>query len=649
MATSRCCREMLRLAGGLFLLVFVVGCGGSPRHPAQLSSLTAHPSAVPEIGYSTSNGSFVIGLDGSNPHTLSTGLPFTGAADPRSPQPVTGKIVISPNGTREAYWRDGDQPSESRSSETVGVWTADSNGAGAHRIWSAPSNYAAVRTADPDNPVPRWSPAGTELAIIVSRTPYAYGILVMHANGSGAHYLTRTSPGPESAGPLTWSPDGKELAYVGFHNGSSIVAVPAAGGGARVVADLGRVGRPTSLSWSPDGQTILAPVGVDGTPMTNLEAYPAAGGNGSLVYRAPGLLAAFYSPDGKHIVFTSDLAGTGVQGGPTGIRVANADGTGVTVVPNTTAINSSIDLTGWFQVSAPPGPVAHSSGYWVAGSDGRVASFGGGYDGQRTLDPVQHPGQPATSLRQLKAPVTAITATAGVAAEVIDGVAGGGYQMVAADGEVIIAGNGERINATIEKLPDAFGGHQGAPIVALCEHSFVSSDGAIYPAVAYAPYAASEPTATIAHLTAPIVGAACAHGPIVVAADGTVYGATGPNPNTLQSNPIGLLYAVPGITAPIVGVTSDRATGGYWLVGQDGNVYGVNAPLQGSLRGQHLAARIVGIAADDATGGYWVVTADGAVHGFNAPIERHTGGPNVTANAIGIAAVPLPSSESNSF
>jgi hypothetical protein len=60
-----------------------------------------------------------------------------------------------------------------------------------------------------------------------------------------------------------------------------------------------------------------------------------------------------------------------------------------------------------------------------------------------------------------------------------------------------------------------------------------------------------------------------------------------------------------------------------------------------------VSAPVVGIAADGATGGYWIVTADGAVHGFRAGVERQTGGLSITSNVIGIAAAALPSGSSS--
>jgi dipeptidyl aminopeptidase/acylaminoacyl peptidase len=245
------------------------------------------------------------------------------------------------------------------------LWTAASNGQDAHQVWAAPSCYFPPR-GGAQSPVPRWNSAGTELAIGVSILPYEDAILVVHADGKDAHYVADPSGKPlpaYSVGPLAWSPDGKNLA---FFNGDSLVTAPAAGGRRRVVADLRNIALPTNLSWSPDGRTILASAGIEGTNDTDVEAFPASGGTGKLLYRAPGHGGSVSSsPDGKRIVFTASSAATGLHGGTTGIRVANADGSRITVVPGTTALGDYVDITSWFRVSTPPGPMAPSAGYWV--------------------------------------------------------------------------------------------------------------------------------------------------------------------------------------------------------------------------------------------------------------------------------------------
>jgi hypothetical protein len=128
-------------------------------------------------------------------------------------------------------------------------------------------------------------------------------------------------------------------------------------------------------------------------------------------------------------------------------------------------------------------------------------------------------------------------------------------------------------------------------------------------------------------------------------------------------------------------MAADAATGGYWLVGADGSVYGFDAPSDGSLPGlgqhvsdivgmaagfhggydlvsstgtvdafggaayhggantlAHLNAPIVGMAVDPATGGYWLAGADGGVYAFDAPFEGSAGGIRLNRPVVGLAA-----------
>ena len=115
------------------------------------------------------------------------------------------------------------------------------------------------------------------------------------------------------------------------------------------------------------------------------------------------------------------------------------------------------------------------------------------------------------------------------------------------------------------------------------------------------------------------------------------------------------------LNRPVVGISADPATGGYWLVASDGGIFAFGAPFYGSTgasgstgrstgwrprptagatgsspptaacspsatRGFHgsagdlvLVAPVTGMAADPATGGYWLVAADGGVFAYDAP------------------------------
>ena len=70
------------------------------------------------------------------------------------------------------------------------------------------------------------------------------------------------------------------------------------------------------------------------------------------------------------------------------------------------------------------------------------------------------------------------------------------------------------------------------------------------------------------------------------------------------------------LNSPIVGMASTANGKGYWLVANDGGVFGYNAPFFGSLGARHLNSPIVGMAATPTGKGYWLVAADGGIFGF---------------------------------
>jgi hypothetical protein len=138
------------------------------------------------------------------------------------------------------------------------------------------------------------------------------------------------------------------------------------------------------------------------------------------------------------------------------------------------------------------------------------------------------------------------------------------------------------------------------------------------------------------------------------------------------------------LNAPVVGMAADPATGGYWLVAQDGGVFSFDAPFHGSDAGtdyygpvvgmavtptigsywlvratgnvseigldnvgtladfgtMHLAPHntpMVGMADDPTTGGYWEVASTGGVFSFNAPFHGSMGGTRLNAPVVGMA------------
>ena len=88
---------------------------------------------------------------------------------------------------------------------------------------------------------------------------------------------------------------------------------------------------------------------------------------------------------------------------------------------------------------------------------------------------------------------------------------------------------------------------------------------------------------------------------------------------------------------PIVGITADQATGGYWLASANGGAYSFDALFHGSMSGVALAAPIHAIAASPATGGYLLAAKDGGVFCFAAPYFGSMAGVPLAAPVVGLA------------
>jgi subtilase family serine protease len=83
------------------------------------------------------------------------------------------------------------------------------------------------------------------------------------------------------------------------------------------------------------------------------------------------------------------------------------------------------------------------------------------------------------------------------------------------------------------------------------------------------------------------------------------------------------------LNKPIVGMTTDRASSGYWFVASDGGIFGFHAPFFGSAGGIALDAPVVGMVATPSGHGYWLATAGGRVfpygdaHNFGSVAHPH--------------------------
>jgi hypothetical protein len=91
------------------------------------------------------------------------------------------------------------------------------------------------------------------------------------------------------------------------------------------------------------------------------------------------------------------------------------------------------------------------------------------------------------------------------------------------------------------------------------------------------------------------------------------------------------------LNAPIVGITPDPVTGGYWLIGSDGGVFSFGAPFFGSTGDIHLNQPVVAMQATDDGDGYWFVASDGGVFNYgDAPFSGSMGGHHLNKPMVGM-------------
>jgi Tol biopolymer transport system component len=154
-----------------------------------------------------------------------------------------------------------------------------------------------------------WSPDGKQMAFVSSR-----GISIANANGTAQKLIYKV---PVSDDPVRWSPDGTHLVFVDEHpNGGTIINVIGVDGkDLRSLTD-GRA-RDRALAWSHDGKQIMFMSDRNSTQA--IYVMEADGSNVRRLTEGPDYNPD-WSPDGKQIVFASD------RDGDREIYVASVDG-----------------------------------------------------------------------------------------------------------------------------------------------------------------------------------------------------------------------------------------------------------------------------------------------------------------------------------
>jgi Tol biopolymer transport system component len=227
--------------------------------------------------------------------------------------------VWSPDGTRIAYCHSGLRSPDAKNYK---VWVMNADGSGQRKLTTG-----SVGGYDP-----AWSSDGTRVAFHGGPPQGGSGISVVSSSGGGLGRVTDV----ESDAGTNWTPSAKILF---IRSGTDVYAVRPDGTGLKRVTKDGDV---SHFAISPDGKTlavyeeladriVLLPAD-GGDPVTLVDKVTAKGYVGRDTYGLTYGVALTWSPDGKAIAFASTYGGF-CPG--SALYVVNADGSGLSVVPNT--------------------------------------------------------------------------------------------------------------------------------------------------------------------------------------------------------------------------------------------------------------------------------------------------------------------------
>jgi outer membrane protein assembly factor BamB len=263
-------------------------------------------------------------------------------------------------------------------------------------------------------------------------------------------------------------------------------------------------------------------------------------------------------------------------------------------------------LSGFVSGGSPLGtcqrPVAAQSGYLTVASDGGIFAFGQDFCG-------------STGSLTLNRPVVGMAAVPGQS----------GYWLVASDGGIFAFGGAGFYGSTGSL-------HLNAPVVGMAP----TPDGKGY-------WLAAADGGIFAFGDAGFYGSAAAPGRHVVAMaatpDGLGYWEVTASGQVFSSGDANFSGDASGLhlNAPIVGMTPDPVTGGYWLVGQDGGIFSYNAPFYGSTGNIRLNQPVVAMQSTGDGQGYWFVASDGGVFSYgDAPFRGSMGGQHLNQPMVGM-------------
>jgi len=277
-------------------------------------------------------------------------------------------------------------------------------------------------------------------------------------------------------------------------------------------------------------------------------------------------------------------------------------------------------------VTVPPTP-----GYWLAGADGGVYSFGAPFYGSGVTPPggcTFSPQPPSTLNGALGCDAIASTPS------------GNGYWLLNSFRSATAFGQAaQALQVGCTSLNGAAGFWTGFASSPTGNGFLVSSsNGGVWGCGDAVPLGGL----TTKTLNAPVIGIAATRdgkGYWLVSGDGGVF-------SFGDAQFYGSMGGAP-LNSPVVGIAATPDGKGYWLAALDGGVFSFgDAQFYGSMGAAPLnTPPMVGIAATPDGKGYWLAGADGGVFSFgSAPFEGSMGGKQLNASVVGIAtyAPPVP-------
>jgi hypothetical protein len=279
--------------------------------------------------------------------------------------------------------------------------------------------------------------------------------------------------------------------------------------------------------------------------------------------------------------------------------------------------------------AATSSPTPPTAGYWLAGADGGVFSFGAPFYGSGVAPP---PGACGFSPQ----PPSTLSGTMGCDA-IASTPSGNGYWLLNAFRSATAYGQAAQsppVGCT--SLNGAMGSWTGMASSPTGNGFFLTASNG---GVLGCGDAVSFGGLTTQRLNAPVVGIAATpdgQGYWLLAGDGGVF-------SFGDAQFYGSMGGV-RLNAPVVGIATTPDGKGYWLVASDGGVFSFgDAHFYGSMGGVRLNAAVVGMAATADGRGYWLAAADGGVFTFgDAPFEGSMSGKSMDAPVVGIAAFTAP-------